>query len=713
MANLGLTEKLRKQRESTRRSLSPQYDNTDACFAFYNGDQMTYEDRIQFIDSTGRRKRATVNFNKVQSNVDAVVGFMAQNRRQAKYIARLNAKEEQQIYSKNMNALYSFHRENANADQVETDQDADMMICGYGATETDLSYIVGNSTTDPNGEIIKVRLDPKRTGWDPTATAKNLLDARWAYYFDDYPLQDALDLFQGSEPDDFQSVDNVAADERGYVWNPWGGLYDKIRYDDSAEWVSKEENMVRVYNHQWFEYETFYKAKNPIYETDDIDAALYFRARLEIIAQDTGEVGPENAQTYDMFRMDPTAEELVFDEKTKRILVKEFGDLINPVGFTRKVFYTAVYSGNHVFNHFKSICQQGFSIKFKTGVFNPSQKIWTGMVNSMMDPQRYYNKALTELMFTIATNSKGGWMLERGAVEDVQEFENKVARTDAVIVVEDGALVQQRIQEKTRPALPTGLENIITLSEQGIASAGVDPSFVGDMEREDQSGILYKRRIRQVISKMARYFDSVTLYQKEDARLNGDLIRVWVQNNNGMLLRVTGEDGADVFLQVTEDMFAPEYDVSIMEAPETPEDRQETASGIAAMGDKYLSIGDAATAKAFHMEAIQLLPGLDGDVRNRLSRILQPQDMVPMQVVQQLQAQIEQLQSQLTHAQVAKVESEVRKNNASAEKTLSDMAVSQVKGQAETARTLEEAANKGLENDLIRSGNYTQANVTI
>lgn len=713
MDNLGLAEKLRKMRNQSTRSLSVQYDNTDACFAFYNGDQMTYEDRIQFIDSTGRRKRATVNFNKVQSNVDSVVGFMAQNRRQAKYIARLNADEGQQIYSKKMNALYEFHRENSNADQVETDQDADMMICGYGATETDLSYIVGKSTTDPNGEIIKVRLDPKRVGWDPTAIQKNVLDARWVYYFDDYRLEDALALFQGSTEEDFQMTDNVTADERGYVWNPWGGLYDKVRYDDTVDWTSKEENMVRVYNHQWFEYETFYKAKNPIYQVNDIDTALYFRARLEVIAQETGEVGPENAETYDMFRLDPTAEEITFDEKTKRILVKEFGEYIKPVGFNRKVFHTAVYSGTHIFNHFKSISQQGFSVKFKTGVYNPSQRIWTGMVNAMMDPQKYYNKALTELMFTIATNSKGGWMIERGAVEDVQEFENNVARTDAVIVVEDGSIAGGRIQEKSRPALPTGLENIITLSAQGISDAGVDPSFLGMMDKDDVSGVLYKRRIRQVISKMARYFDSITLYQKEDARLNGDLIRVWVQNNNGMMLRVMGDDGTDQFMQISEDIFAPEYDVSIQEAPQTPEDKQETAVGIAAMGDKYLSVGDVATAKAFHMESVQLMPGLDGDVRNRLSRILQPQDMVPMEVVQQLQAQIDQLTSELAQKEAAKVESETFKNHATAQKTLAEIPVTQSKGQAETIKTLEEAGRTAYETDLMKSGKYEKANVNI
>lgn len=709
----GLTQRLRKQREMSRRGLSAQYDNTDACYSFYNGDQMTYEDRIQFIDSTGRRRRATVNFNKVQSNVDSVVGFMAQNRRRAKYIARLNANAGQQIYSKNMNALYGFHRDNANADQVETDQDADMMICGYGATETDLSYLVGNSTTDPNGEIIKVRLDPKKVGWDPTASDKNLRHARWAYYFDDYDLKDALELFQGSTEEDFQSVDNVAADERGYVWNPWGGLYDKIKYDDTVEWTAKADNMVRVYNHQWFEYETFYKAKNPLYMVEDINDALYFRIRLEAIAEEQEPVGPENAETEDMFTFDPLAEELVFNEKLKRMLVKEFGSFIEPVGFTRKVFYTAVYSGTHVFSKFRSICQQGFSIKFKTGVYNPSQKIWTGMVNSMMDPQKYYNKALTELMFTIAANSKGGVMVEEDAVEDVQEFENKWARTDAVVVVRPGSLSTGKIQEKGRPALNTGLESIIQLSAQGIAEAGVDPAFVGAMDKEDQSGILYKRRIRQIISKMARYFDSITLYQKEDARLNCDLIRVWIQNNNGQWVRITGEDGADEFMQVSEDMLAPEYDVSIQEAPETPEDKQETAMWIGNMGNKYLTVGDVVTAKAFDMEAIQLIPGLDGDVRNRLAQILRPQDMVPKQMVEQLQQQIQQLQSELTKVQVEKTMSETEKNRAMTQKALIDAATNAGKGQADTVKTLEEAARIGKENDILTSGNYTDANVSI
>ena len=103
-----------------------------------------------------------------------------------------------------------------------------MMINRYGAIETDISYVVGNATRLPGGEIIKCRLNPESVGWDPKATAKNLLDARWVYYFDEFDLKDALDLFDKSKRDDFAPPDDGDT-ETGYVPNPEGGFYDRIR----------------------------------------------------------------------------------------------------------------------------------------------------------------------------------------------------------------------------------------------------------------------------------------------------------------------------------------------------------------------------------------------------------------------------------------------------------------------------------------------------
>jgi len=688
----------KKQREISKRGLSQQYENTESCWSFYNADQMTYSDRIQFEDTWGRKRRAIVNFNKVQQNVDSVVGFMAQNRRQAKYIAHLPKDMGQALYSKNMNAIYDFHRENTNADQLESEQDLDMMVCGYGAIDTELSYIVGNSTTMPNGEIIKKKLDSSCTYWDPSAKGKNIEDRRWNGYWEDYELRDALNLFQDSKESDFEEVAAEEPSNTGYIFNPYGGIYDKIKLMNTVEWTSKESEMVRVYKHEWMEYETFYKAENPLYETNDPMDAQFMKLRMDAIAANIKPIG--DYKTEDAFTFDPSAQVLVFDEDTKRKLVKEFGDLIDPVPFKRKAFYTAVISGEHVFTWFRSISQSGFSIKFKTGTWNKNRKMWMGMVNPMMEPQKYHNKALTELMFTIAANSKGGVMIEEDAVEDIADFESKWARTDAVIKVTSGALAAGKIQEKTKGAVPTGLENIITLADANISANGVDPSFLGQMDNEDQSGILYKRRIRQVIAKMARYFDSITLYQKEDAELCGDLIPVWVQNNQGEWIPITGPDGATDFLQLMEDKLAPRYTVSIQEASQSTDEKQETASMLSNVAQQLMAGQDMATAKVFLAESLQFLR-IDGDVRNRLVEALQPQQQqIDPQQFQMMQQQLQALQQYIQSGEADKIKSETQKNLATAAKTLKDANLSEAelpKVHAETIKTLEEAKRTGVE----------------
>lgn len=700
----------KKQREISKRGLSQQYENTESCWSFYNADQMTYSDRIQFEDTWGRKRRAIVNFNKVQQNVDSVVGFMAQNRRQAKFVAHVPKDQGQQLYSRNMNAIYDFHRDNTNADQIETEQDLDMMVNGYGAIDTELSYVIGNAATMPNGDILKKKLDSESVYWDPSAKAKNILDARWAGYWEDYELRDALNLFQGSEESDFEQVSQEEPSNTGYIFNPYGGIYDKIKLMNTVEWTSKESEMVRVYNHQWMEYETFYRAENPLYSVSDPMDAMYIKMRLDEIKSQIKM--PGDTLSEDMFEFDPTKELLIFDESTKRLLVREFGPMLQAVPFKRKVYYCVVISGKHIFTWFKSVCRNGFSIKFKTGTWNKNRKMWMGMVNPMMEPQKYYNKALTELMFTIAANSKGGVMIEEDAVEDIADFETKWAKTDAVIKVTSGALAAGKIQEKAKGAVPTGLEGIIQLSDANIAANGVDPAFLGQMDNEDQSGILYKRRIRQVIAKMARYFDSITLYQKEDARLCADLIRIWVENNRGEWIRITGPDGSEDFVRLVEDMLAPEYDVTIQEAYQSSDEKQETALLLSGFGDKLLLAGDVMSGKAFMAESLQFMR-LDGDIVNRLTQILQPQQQVSPQQFQQMQQQLQQLQQFIQSGQVDKTRSETQKNMATAAKTLKEAQIPDAqlpKLHAETLKTLEEAKRTGVESDIAHRASKVSVN---
>lgn len=708
--NMKLAKKLKKQREASKRSLSAQYDNTTKCIEFYNGNFMSYQDKIQFRDAQGNKKRALVQFNKVKPNVDAVVGFMAQNRRKAKFVARMTGSTAVAgMYSLYTNSIHDYVRENANADHIETDQDADMMINGYGAVETDISYVTGNSTTDPNGEVIMERLDPKCVGWDAHAKGKNLIDRRWNYYWKDYDLEEALNLFDEQEADDFEAV-GADDDMKGMKhYNVNGGRYTAIKEHDTVEWANKNEEMVRVYNHQWFEYETYYRAENPLYNLTNPEAVAVAQAKLEVIADAVEREEINGIEYDDMFDFDPTAETLVFDDKIKAMLLEQFGELIEPVDFKRKVYYTAICSGDEIFKTFKSISQQAFSVQFKTGIYDASRKVWTGMVNSMMEPARYHSKVLTELLFTIASNSKGGVMVETDAVEDISEFNNKWAKTDAVIEVNEGALSGGKIQEKAKPQVPTGLEGMVQLTDQAISdTSGIDPAFLGAREDNNESGILYRRRIRQIISTMARYMDSISMYQKLSARVMADYIKVWAENNKGGLVKIVGEDGSEQYVEIASDKLAAEYDTSIQDAPLTPEEKQETAMVISGYGDKLISVGAINEAKAFYVQSLDFL-NIDQNAKQTLIEALQPQETVPIEQFKQLQAQLEQLTGVIGQLDIAKKQAEVKKTEADAEQ-------SQAKAEGERAKsveTLEKAAQTGLENDLVRSDEYTEVQVRI
>ena len=698
-----VTAQFKKHHRATMGGLSLQYNNTKECQSFYAGDIMSYRDSVQFSTTTGLKKKAMVQFNRCKPYVNAVKGFMAQNRREAKYVARIESEPVRNLYTRYCNSLKQYVRDNANADQIETQQDGDMLIAGYGAVETAMTYGAGHSTTDPNGQIVMGRLDPLLVGWDPFARDTGLLDARWAYYQRKYALSDAMDLFDDAEEQDFEPTgDEAMGEDNGYQWYANGGRYNKIK-ELGVDWSDEAAQMVNVFFYQWIEYETFYRADNPIYKLKNPDAVQLAAMQLDALAQ-------EYPEHEDQFDFNPRAEILTFGEDIKARLSGHFEEFVEIYEYKRKVFYSAVLSGDHVFTKFKSPYQSGFSIKFKTGDFDSKNKIWTGIVNSMKEPITYYNKALTELMFIIGANSKGGVLVEEGAVDDIAVFEQRYAKTDAVIVVKDGAVSQNKIRAKKEPFSPTGYENVIQLADASINDAvGIDKTFLGSSENKNETGLLQKRRIKQVVSSLACYFDAITLYQKEHARLLLDFMRIYAENNDGSIFRIVGEDGKDEFLKISEDKLAADYDVSIQEASQSAEEKQEYVLIMNAIGDKLLQAGDAAGAKAVYAIAIKNLP-LDQSDAQSIMQILVPQaPQVDPAYVQQLEAQVKALMSEVTQADVKRKMSDIALNTAKMDETAAR--THQILAQAN--KTQQDAVKAGIENVMMKSGTLSSMFPTV
>lgn len=689
-----IAEQFQKHYGISKHGLKNQYRHIEECRAFYVGDYMNYRDTLQYGRGSSRRTKE-VSFNRVKPYVNAIVGFFIQNRKKPDYQAVEKDSEQQRAFSDYLNGQSEYIRENTNADQHETKQEKDLVIGGVGVTDTVITLNAGAATRDPYGEIIVSRVDPLEVGWDPAAVEDNLLDSRWVYRCKEYDVDEAEELFDADE-DEFE-FSNRSDDITNYQFNPYGGIQDKIGY----EWADPQRRMVRVYFYQWYEIEAFYRIENPLLQIPDPELQFMLAEALSSVP---------NNQEDELFVFDPMAEVLTIT-KDKRAQVRDifraFGLPFAPVNHKRKVFYTAVLSGDKVFSAFKSVSQQGFSLKFKTGDRDDINKIWTGVVASMREPQRYYNKALTELMLIIANNSRGGVMYEEDAIDNVQEFEAQWAKYNAAIKVNAGALSGGKIQPKATPQLNTGYENILAVSGENLSSVtGIDESIFGVTGGGNETALLHRQRIKQAATVLASYVDAIELYTKEQARLMLSFMRLLNESSRGRQFPIRGDNGEQIFEQFSPDFFADEYEIKIGEAPETEMQREYFTQTLIEMGTGMQATGDPLYKKMYAL-ALKYMPFPERD-KNEIVAALSEERIDPA-MVQQMQAQIQAMQSAQAQIEQARAAADIAEKNARVQEILAKAQ----KTQFETAEVQEDTAQKALENDLLAAVGPQSVNVTI
>lgn len=672
--------------------LKGQYRLVQECRAFYAGDYMNYRDEVLYGRGSSRRLQE-VQFNRVKPYVNSIVGFFAQQRRKPDYQAKVMQSEEQRALSDYLNGFSDYVRENTHADQIETKQDKDMIIGGVGATDTAITTKMGTATRLPGGEVLTERVDILQVGWDPQSIQTNLLDSRWVYRAKDYDVKEAEELFNADE-DDFESVNFNDDNTVDYKFNPYGGIQDKIGY----EYVDPERKMVRVYFYQWFEIEKFDRVENPLLKMSNPELA-------QLLFQALGSV--EYEMEDELFAFNPNAQILTIT-KDNRSRVREIFELFEipyrPVTDKRKVFYTAIVSGDRVFSRYKSPSQQGFTIKFKTGDRDEVNHLWMGVVSSMRDPQRYYNKSLTELMLIIAGNSRGGVMVEQSAIDNVQEFERKWAMHNSAMVVQDGALSGGKIQPKATPKLQSGYEEILAISDANVSKVtGIDESFFGAIAGGNETAMLQRQRIKQATTTLALYMDAIALYAKEQARLMLTFMRLLSQASDGTIFNMNDDDGNQIFEVLSPQFFAEEYEVAIGEAPETPLQKEYYTTTLIDLGRSMQAIGDPRYSQVY-AAAVKYMPIPNRD-KNQIVELLlgeQPQDQQMVQTIELLQNRIAQLEGQSEQARLAKMTAET-------EKIMSDVRYKELEGREK----VEDIEAKSIENDIMATKPLNDVNVTI
>lgn len=673
-----LLEQWFEQKEKSLSGLRAWKEKAKEDHAFFAGDRMYYTASV--VD---KGRKAMVVFNRVKPVIDAVSGFFIQLRRKPEYLAR-RQDERQEAYSTYLNNVSDYVRSNANMDHIESRQDKEMLITGVGAVETNLVY-----DNNPGGEIKEQLIPYDEIFWDPMSGESNLLDAHWVFRCKRLYLHEALKMFEGSQPSDFEpfNEDNYM----NYQWNPVGGAWDKIT---SGADISMHD-LVEIYYYQWWELKPYYRIKNPIMELQD----PFMKSSLMQLAMGVMEKRKEYLDEdedddviEDMFSFDPSLpywnmNELQYNDI--RALFKKISDL-NPqlqlndleyIRHMRRCYYTAILTDRKVFKKFKSADQNGFTIKFKTGDYDIVNKRYFGMVAQLKEPAKYANKALTEILYVIASNSKGGVMYEDGAVEDPSRFEQQWATTKAAIKVNQGALSGGRIQPKANAQLPTGYENVYALSTAAIGEVSVNKEFLGSAENKQVSAVFEQQRVQRASSSLAGYLDNIALFQKEQGRLMITLIRMWAQNDEGRPIRIAGDSGKVTMMPLTERFMVEEYDIDIGESPTTPEQRSQSADLMTNTAMALLGAQQVQAAQAMMALAIDYYPIKEADKFKFKEAIMPkptPEQMEMQKRAEEEQNAIKQLTMEGHKANIAKTYADAQLKGVQAAKTQQDANVSRV-----------------------------------
>jgi hypothetical protein len=561
MSDHDLAKKIADDKTKSKRGLAYQYRMMKTDFAFYAGDRMYYSGELSYGNV-----RKMVVFNRVKPFVNGVLGFMIQLRRKPEYQAKDLDSTLQQARSDYLNNSSDYFREIGNASTVETQQDRDMLICGLGCIDTTI-----DDSVDPDGQVIWERVHPLEQGYDPLATATNLLDRRYDWREKKYYKEDAKVLF-GLTEEDFVDYDGKMSQP---VFYPYGGIVNAVQFEiDPAN-----NNVVVITHYQCCEYERYYRCENPLYTINEPERVNRISQALQFIKQNLIDTTKDEGELEEIKAFDPKQRYLFINERLKSVISKTLEKMDEKIDFVetqKKVYYTVLCSGKKIIKRTRAAHQDGFTRQYKTGDFDDRNNAWFGMVASLKEPARYANKAFTELLYIIASNSKGGVFYEEDAVIDAQKFEQEYVSTKAAIKVKQGALQNNKIQPKKTDVPVTGYDGIM---QQALAAmpdvVGVNPEFLASSSNKDVSALLEKQRIKQVSTTLAPYFDSVDLYQKENARLLVTYIKMLAENNPGRAIPYSkNSDQKGAFALMPDDM-ALEYEVFIGESPETATQKEE------------------------------------------------------------------------------------------------------------------------------------------
>lgn len=525
--NLAEFQRLKREINDAQRARSKWREEACKSYDYVAGHQWSDEDSTQLAE----QHRPAVTFNRVEPLVKAVCGLEVNNRQSVIYLPR---QQESTGPNEMITAAGKWIRDECFAEDEESEAFRDTAICGEGWTETYMDF-----DEDPQGKVVKERIDPLEMGVNKGATRANYIDARMIYRvrkmdpedvrallgLDDTIIDAALDASKWIDAQLGVPADGGKAMKKDYPKTTRAGVMEKGKL--------KEVTIVQC---QYWKRETI----NMVATANDAEPVKMSNDEFE-------------------------------DFKLKAAQLQEAG---TPLEYehaqtTRKVFYQC-FIGSRILDS-QPMELNEFQFKAMTGERDRKLKCFYGMVRGMIDPQMWSNKFLSQTMHHINVNAKGGLLAESDTFLNVRKAERDWADPTKIVWVKPGSLQKQKVKERQSIALPPGLDQLMMFAISSIRDVtGINLELLGQADRE-QAASLEQQRKQSAMTILATMFDSLRKYRKHDGRL---LLQFIKRLPEGTLIRVVKQGQYQYIPLIKSNVDFDKFDTIIDQTPTSPNEKQ-------------------------------------------------------------------------------------------------------------------------------------------
>ena len=180
---------------------------------------------------------------------------------------------------------------------------------------------------------------------------------------------------------------------------------------------------------------------------------------------------------------------------------------------------------------------------------------------------------LSQILHILNSTAKGGILAERTAFDDEREAEDGYARPDTITWLADGSLSGDKPKIMPKPGQGNA-EAYVQLLQYAVNAipqvTGVNFELLGQQDVQNP-GVVEAMRKQAGMTVLATLFDALRRYRKILGRIRLNVIQT--RMSDGRIIRIVGQQYTGA-VQLAKDVTAGEYDVSVADAPTSPNQKE-------------------------------------------------------------------------------------------------------------------------------------------